>query len=206
MAKGEFSGEPQALWLTEDGTEDRRMRLIENFWFRDPGGKKWEAQKGDEVDGASIPRALWTLAGSPYTGDYRRASIVHDVACDNARGNAAKRRAADRMFYHACRTGGCSIWQATLLYIGVRIGAVLPDVDTWQGAAATSPAGPRIRRTEAEDQLERDFQSIADRVLAGGEVDDPSQLEKRVDAALFVIAGLKVPTNAKRMPRQRESA
>lgn len=206
MAKGEFSGEPRALWLTEDGTEDRRMRLLENFWFLDPMGQKWEAHKGDKVDGASIPRALWTLVGSPYTGDYRRASIVHDCACVNAGSNAAKRRAADRMFYHACRTGGCSIWQATLLYIGVRIGAVLSYVDAWQGAAATSPAGPRIRRTEAEDRLERDFQKIADRVLAGGEVDDPNELEKRMNAALFVVAGLKVPAKAKRRPGRRKGA
>ena len=182
------------------------MRLLEKFWFRDSGGKKWEANKDDEVDGASIPRALWTLVGSPYTGDYRRASIVHDRACVNAGNSTAKRRAADRMFYHACRTGGCSIWQATLLYIGVRIGAVLPNVDAWQGAAATSPAGPRIRRTEAEDRLERDFQNIADRVLAGGEVDDPHELEKRMNAALFLVAGLKVPANAKRGLRRRKGA
>ena len=206
MAKGEFSGEPQALWLTEDGTEDRRMRLLENFWFRDPVGKKWEASKDAVVDGASIPRALWTLLGSPYTGDYRRASIVHDIACDEAGSNAAKRRAADRMFYHACRVGGCSIWQATLLYIGVRIGATLPNVHTWQAAAATSGAGPRIRRTEAEDQLERDFQRIADRVLAGGETDDPSELEKRVDNALLVVVGLKATASADRRSRQRRGA
>lgn len=206
MAKGEFSGEPQTLWLTEDGTDDRKMSLLKDFWFKDPKGKKWEAHKDDKVDGASIPRALWTLLGSPYTGDYRRASIVHDVACNKAGDNADKRLAADRMFYYACRAGGCSIWQATLLYIGVRIGAVLPNVDAWQAAAATSAAGPRIRRTEAEDRLERDFESIANNVLAGGEVDDPSQLEERVDTALFVVAGLKTATNAKRRSRRRKSA
>ena len=63
------------------------------------------------MDGASIPRALWTLVGSPYRGDYRRASIVHDQACDDAHGDKDKRRAADRMFYHACREGGCNINQ-----------------------------------------------------------------------------------------------
>lgn len=206
MAKGMFSGEPQALWLTEDGTEDRKMSLLKDFWFKDPKGKNWEAHKDDEVDGASIPRALWTLLGSPYTGDYRRASIVHDVACNAAGDDVDKRRAADRMFYHACRAGGCTIWQATLLYIGVRIGAVLPSVDAWQGAAATSPAGPRIRRTEAEDRLERDFESIANNVLASGEVDDPIKLEKRMNAALLVVAGLKIPANAKRRPRRRKGA
>lgn len=194
MAKGEFSGEPRAVWLTQDGTEDRKMRLIEKFWFRDPKGRLWKADENDKVDGASIPRALWTLVGSPYTGDYRRASIVHDRACVDAGSDAAKRRA-----------GGCSIWQATLLYIGVRIGAILPYVDAWHGAAAASSAGPRLRRTEAEDQLERDFQRIADRVLAGGEVDDPTELEKRMEAALFIVAGLKAPATAKRRPRRRKS-
>jgi len=203
MAHGEFSGEPQALWLTEDGTEDRKMKIIENFWFLDPDDKKWPANKDSVIDGASIPRALWTLVGSPYTGDYRRASIVHDIACDEAGGNDAKRRAADRMFYHACRAGGCSIWQATLLYIGVRIGAWLPNVDTWRVAAATERAGPRIRRTDAEAQVEQDFQAIADRVLAGGEVDDPRVLERRVDEAFVLVLGQRVSAPNKKTPRGR---
>ena len=28
MATGEFSGDPSALWLTEEGTEDRQMKLL----------------------------------------------------------------------------------------------------------------------------------------------------------------------------------
>src|SRR6266446_3380743 len=98
------------------------MRLTKAFSFEDPSHKIWLAPKNAVIDGASIPRALWTLVGSPYTGDYRRASIVHDKACDDAVNNSTARRAADRMFYHACRAGGCSIEDATLLYVGVRIG------------------------------------------------------------------------------------
>src|SRR5690242_16049686 len=107
MNEGTFSGEPRTLWLTQDG-EDRDMRLLERFTFTDPSGTLWDAPVDSVIDGASIPRALWTLVGSPYTGDYRRASIVHDVACDRAGTDMQKRRAADRMFYHACRAGGCS--------------------------------------------------------------------------------------------------
>src|SRR4249920_824867 len=123
MGHGAFSGEPEAVWLTQDGTEDRNMRLLKEFSFTDPDARKWAAPVGTVVDGASIPRALWTIVGSPYTGDYRRASVVHDVACDNAGGDKKKRRAADRMFFHACRAGGCSIRESTILYLGVRIGA-----------------------------------------------------------------------------------
>jgi hypothetical protein len=106
------------------------MELIEEFHYVDPDGKLWPAPAGSVVDGASIPEALWTLVGSPYTGDYRNASIVHDVACEGA--TKAKRRQADRMYYHACLCGGCTKRQATVQYLGVRIGAWFPLGDRWQ--------------------------------------------------------------------------
>lgn len=123
---GAFRGEPKAVWLTE-ANGDRRMRLSEAFGFTDADGTNWDAPKGYVVDGASIPRALWSLVGSPYTGDYRRASIVHDVACDHHPHDGPQRKAADQMFYAACRAGGCGNAQAKLLYLGVRIGS------TWAG-------------------------------------------------------------------------
>ena len=157
MSHGTFSGEPEAVWLTEEGTPDRNVRLLKEFSFTDPDAKEWQAPLGAVVDGASIPRALWTIIGSPYTGDYRRASVVHDVACVQAGSDKKKRRAADRMFFHGCRAGGCSIWQSTILYLGVRIGATATDVPSWQAALATETAGPRIRRSDDEQKLERDF-------------------------------------------------
>ena len=96
MATEPFSGEPETKWLTQaPQTEDRCMILLERFWFRDPENKEWDAPKGMTTDGASIPRALWTLIGSPYTGNYRRAALVHDSACDLAGDDPTKRSAAD---------------------------------------------------------------------------------------------------------------
>jgi hypothetical protein len=198
MGHGTFSGEPEAIWLTEDGTEDRTMQILKTFSFRDPDSKEWVAAAGSVVDGASIPRALWTIVGSPYTGDYRRASIVHDVACIEAGADKKKRRAADRMFFHACRAGGCSIWQSIVLYVGVRIGAAAPEVSTWHAALSTETAGPRIRRANDELQLERDFQAVADRVLAPGETDDPTELEERTDQALYSVVGFRSVKKVKR--------
>lgn len=141
MTHGKFSANPEATWLTEPGP-DRRMKLLQDFTFTDPDGKEWLTPKGYRVDGASIPRPLWSLVGSPYTGDYRRASIVHDKACDDATGNPKARRAADRMFYHACRAGGCSVKEAWILYLGVRIGALDEAVPAWgMGIAASERAG-----------------------------------------------------------------
>ena len=201
MGHGEFSGEPQAIWLTEDGTDDRKMRILKDFFFKDPSSRKWPAPIDSTVDGASIPRALWTIVGSPFTGDYRRASVVHDVACVEGGGDNKKRRAADRMFFHACRAGGCSIWQSIVLYLGVRVGAAAADVPSWHAAIATETSGPRIRRTDDELRLERDFQTIADRVLAFGETDDPEELERRADEALSVVAGLRILGRVKKSRR-----
>lgn len=178
-----FSGEPTTLWLTEQGS-DRGMELTEAFWFRDRAGRQWDAAKGTRIDGASIPRALWTWVGSPYTGDYRRASVVHDVACDAAGpGDSPARRKADRMFYEACRAGGCSVRQSIILYVGVRIGA-------WYGRVLIEQEddGPRITRNQLEQQIQSDFRDTAERVLSEVEADDPEVIERRTDAAFAAVA------------------
>lgn len=183
-----FSGEPAAVWLTEPGTPDRNMKLTTAFWYRDPKGRQWDAPNGMLTDGASIPRALWTLVGSPFTGDYRRAALVHDHACREAEGDRGKRRAADRMFYHACRTGGCSVRDATILYVGVRIGSLRGFVPAWESAA--EGLRPKLARSGGDLALERDFQAAADEVLADGEIDDVEVIERRTDEALSMKTGV----------------
>lgn len=189
MANGNFSGEPRTLWLTESG-DDRDMRMLESFSYTDPSGTLWDAPAASVIDGASIPRPLWTLVGSPYTGDYRRASIVHDIACDRAGADRAKRRAADRMFYHACRAGGCSVRQSIILYVGVRIGALVPFVPQWSPALALYDAGPRVARSAAEERMDADFRQAAEMILQPGEVDDIDEIERRTDRALSALVGL----------------
>ena len=182
MPEARFSGDPKTIWLSEAGP-DRRMSLLEPFWFDDRGGRRWDAAAGTTIDGASIPRALWSLVGSPYTGDYRRASIIHDVACVEATGDPVARRAADKMFYVACRAGGCSIWDATILYIGVRIGA-------WHSTVGLQDDGNevKIKRDAIDQQTEEDFQLTCEQVLRQGESDDPDVLESRTDQALRSLA------------------
>lgn len=130
---GRFSSGPKVEWLTDGYGPDRNMQLLEDFIYTDPGNKDWKAGKGRIVNGASIPRALWITVGAPYVGDYRKASVVHDTACEDADrahpGRGANwdrdRLAADRMFRLACLAGGCNPAQATIMYLGVRAGAVM---------------------------------------------------------------------------------
>ena len=191
---GKFSGEPITTWLTE-ASDDRDMELYADFTFTDPAGTMWPAPKGSRINGASIPRPLWSLVGSPYTGDYRRASIVHDVACDLAGKDVTKRRAADRMFFHACREGGCSAEQAMLLYLGVRVGAAWSTVPAWAPALAAHEQGARFQRFATEARMEADFQHLAEQVRFQGVVDDPKVLERRVDQILnsFSAASVQAP-------------
>lgn len=184
---GSFSGQPLTRWLTEENA-DRRMTIEENFRFTDPEGKAWEVPSGYCVDGASIPRALWTLVGSPYTGDYRRASIVHDKACDDAKNKYNARRAADRMFYHACRAGGCSPSEASLLYLGVRLGA-LQDQLPLLAVSVDDSLSPRARESvpAIDRRIEADFQIAFQFISSMESTDDPFELENRVDRALEYV-------------------
>ena len=119
MSEG-FSGEPLTRWKN-----DRDMTLEEAFFYIDPDGRQWDVPRGSSINGATIPRALWTSIGSPYAGKYRRASVVHDYfvgELDNPDVMPEQRKKADRMFYHACRCDGCNREFASLLYIGVRFG------------------------------------------------------------------------------------
>jgi hypothetical protein len=190
---GEFSSdEALTAWLKEPGP-DRRMRLLESFGFKDPDGNPWSVPKGyDRMDGASIPRALWSLVGSPYTGDYRRASIVHDHACDQAAGDAVKRAAADRMFFHACMAGGCSWAFATVLYIGVRIGAWTSQVPTWRSARKLGDDDYRLAPDIDEQSIQADYRQIATRVLEQGETEHPEVVEQRVTEAASAVVGKRL--------------
>src|SRR4051812_21904157 len=76
---GHFVGDVVAVFLS-DG---RRMQLNADFAYISPTGKRWNAPNGSIVDGASIPQAFWTVVGGPFEGQYRNASVVHDVACVN---------------------------------------------------------------------------------------------------------------------------
>jgi hypothetical protein len=190
---GCFSGDPLTRWISVEGKPDRAMELLEDFVFQDATGTRWIAPAHYAVDGASIPRALWTLIGSPFTGDYRRASIVHDKACSDSRGDSAKRRAADRMFYRACRAGGSTVGDSMLLYLGVRIGALVSVVPAWRPSSGGEEMTlVRLTRTAEDERLEADFRIAGKRVLAAGEVDDPIEVERRTDEILSAVVGIDV--------------
>lgn len=102
-AFGRFEGEVVVRFILEAG-DDRTMILEQPFKYVDQNGKSWNVPKGTAINGASIPRALWT-AYPPFVGDYRIASVVHDHFCAElvVDENSHDWREVQRMFYNACR-------------------------------------------------------------------------------------------------------
>jgi hypothetical protein len=113
---GSYNGEPVTKW-NPDG---RTMTLLTELRYTDPTGMIWVAPIGSIVDGASIPRYLWSFMGGPFEGKYRKASVLHDVAYGD------KKRPwqdCDRMFYYAMRCSGVSGVEAkTMFYALYRFG------------------------------------------------------------------------------------
>jgi len=114
---GQFEHEVITIWLTQPDKPDRDMELAAGFNYLDPAGKRWEAPSGSKIDGASIPPFLWTIVGPPYVGDYRRATVLHDVGCDL---RTEPHEDVHRMFYYAMRCDGVDPFQAAIMYLAVK--------------------------------------------------------------------------------------
>jgi hypothetical protein len=82
------------------------MKRTNPFTFIDSAGKMWKAPKHFVIDGAKIPKSLWVFFGPPYTGKYRRASIVHDYYCIRKNRDLSNQQDVHRMFNEAILCNG----------------------------------------------------------------------------------------------------
>jgi uncharacterized protein DUF1353 len=132
---GHFSGPVDTRWESDGVT----MVLLNELRYTDPYGEVWVAPAGSRVDGASIPRAFWSLIGGPFEGKYRKASVLHDVAYTE---QTRPWQDADRMFYNAMRCSGVGVVTAkTMYYALVRHGR------HWKHRRATLAHEPPPRPT-----------------------------------------------------------
>lgn len=127
-----YEGELMTVWKT-DG---RLMELNDRFAFIDKDGTIWDVPAGAQIDGASIPRLLWTITGSPYTGKYRDASVVHDWYCSI---RTRKSDATHLMFFEAMLVSGVTTARARVMYAAVRYaGPKWSDMDIHNTNLATN--------------------------------------------------------------------
>lgn len=114
---GRFLG-PLLVEMLDDG---RNVRLTAPFGYEDPVGKRWDVPSGEQTDGASVPRFFWQ-AYPPFTGQYRRAAVIHDYFCRTEGGPSAPSaswKAVHAVFYDAMLTAGVSAATAKLLWAAV---------------------------------------------------------------------------------------
>lgn len=96
--------------------QDGAMEIGAPFGFVDQTGRRWEVPPGSKTDGASIPRALWSIAGSPFTGNYLRAAVIHDRFCES---KYRSWKATHDVFHEAMIASGVDKKQALLMWAAV---------------------------------------------------------------------------------------
>jgi hypothetical protein len=121
-----FTGE---LLLTELAVNWRVWRLEQDFIYKIDDERSIVVPKGFMTDGASVPSFLWSIL--PAWASYSRAAVVHDLLCHlinvgKPHPRAPTRKHADDLFHEAMIVCGTGPIVRTLMYIGVRIGSVLP--------------------------------------------------------------------------------
>jgi endonuclease G len=77
------------------------------------------AHAGLEFDGASIPPLFWLLLGSPFTGKYRKAAVIHDTLCYLRDRSSAE---AHFVFFECARALGVGRFRAWCMYKALMIG------------------------------------------------------------------------------------
>ena len=92
------------------------FRLSKKYTFIDQNCVEWSVPPKAPVDGASIPRPLWSLIGGPFEGKYRNASVIHDWFCDR---RSRPWLAVHRMFFTAMLANGVDPILAKIMYFGV---------------------------------------------------------------------------------------
>jgi hypothetical protein len=115
LAQSQYGSFPNNLDIRLSRSE-QEATLLADFSYIDPGGKRWTVPKGVKLDGASIPRILWTPVGSPWTGQYKEASVIHDYLCEK---KTAHWKDVHRLFYTGMLANGVGIIQANIMYATV---------------------------------------------------------------------------------------
>lgn len=161
-----------------DGIElDHKLRLLEDFSYRDETGRVWTAPRGGILDGTSVPREFRAQSGLPFEGDYRKASVLYDY---HAHARLGAWREVDRLLHSASVHEGIAPPQANLLYAVVYAAAWRwepRESSCYKSChAAASMLAWRPDVTPAELQPVLDWLREANPTL--GEID------RRVDAAI----------------------
>lgn len=115
-SKRYFKNAENFMHLSDNKLQYRK--LTETFHFV-INGNYFEILPGFWWDGASIPRFLWTLIGSPWEEDIAPGALIHDVLYGS---QVFKRKISDEVMYHINVLNGMGKIKANSVYSGLRMG------------------------------------------------------------------------------------
>lgn len=171
---GQYRGDVTVKWLVDSNGPDREMQLLEDFEFCDHNKRLWKAPKGIKIDGASIPRPAWTAVGSPFVGDYRWSSVIHDHYCVT---KERPWREVHRQFYDGMLASGVDKVQAQIFYAAVYRGG-----PRWEYVAGAAPGADSAISFEAPEFSKEDMEDL--RVWVKGDDRSLEEIEQHIDSSL----------------------
>jgi len=81
-------------------------------------GYKITVKKGFDFDGASIPKWLWSIYGSPLNGNYVVASLIHDGLYASQK---VTKSVSDKIFLDIMKQSSVGYIKRTSMYLAVRV-------------------------------------------------------------------------------------
>ena len=81
-------------------------------------GYRIKVKKGFDFDGASIPKALWSVYGNPLSGNFRIAALVHDGLYASQK---VSKGISDKIFLDIMKQSNVGYIKRTSMYLAVKI-------------------------------------------------------------------------------------
>ena len=81
-------------------------------------GYKITVKKGFDFDGASIPKWLWSIYGSPLNGNYVVASLIHDGLYAS---QIVSKNLSDKIFLDIMKQSNVGYIKRTSMYLAVKL-------------------------------------------------------------------------------------
>lgn len=100
-----------------------RFLLIRPFVYNSEMLGEIEVPVGFVSDGASIPRMAWPFVGSPWSGRYAEAAVIHDYLYDE---QDYERVDCDKTFLEAMEVLKVPRWKRRTIYRSVRMFGWIP--------------------------------------------------------------------------------
>lgn len=108
--------------------------LVADFNYIDASGFVWRIPSGTVVAGAALPKSVWSVIGGPWSGKYRKASILLEYLAETrittsertyelyleAMLNSGVEKNTALFLYYAARTGG-PVWREDAVNMTVEV-------------------------------------------------------------------------------------